>query len=110
MFQAGQLGTIDMFSISRYGHEPKCLWRNPDKVSVGQLARMNAFWLGLEGRAYTTSEVFSVNPKRIERCDCGSFSAAIAENRWVQKSTRAFAHAHSKGATVYYLFLPLKWT
>ena len=47
IFQAGQLGTIDMFlNFPVMDMNRNVLWRNPDKVSVERLTRMNNFWGG----------------------------------------------------------------
>ncbi len=45
IFQAGQLRTIDMFlNFPVMDINRNALWRNPDRVSREQRARMNSFW------------------------------------------------------------------
>jgi three-Cys-motif partner protein len=45
MFQAGQLGTVDMFlNFPVMDMNRNALWRNPDKVSPERARRMSRFW------------------------------------------------------------------
>ncbi|MFZ0478422.1 MAG: three-Cys-motif partner protein TcmP [Terriglobales bacterium] len=107
MFQAGQLGTIDMFlNFPVMDMNRNVLWRNPDKVSVGQLARMNAFWGGdWKGAAYTTERsLFGEPEKESNDAIAEAFRQRLQKIAGFKKVPEPLPMHNSKGATVYYLF------
>jgi three-Cys-motif partner protein len=67
MFQAGQLGTVDIFlNFPVMGMNRNVLWRNPEKLSAGKDKGMTAFWGDESWReaAYSTSgNLFAIPEK-----------------------------------------------
>jgi three-Cys-motif partner protein len=107
MFQAGQLGTIDMFlNFPVMDMNRNVLWRNPDKVSVDRRARMNAFWGGdWMGAAYTTERsLFGEQEKESNDAIAQAFRQRLHKTAGFKKVPEPLPMHNSKGATVYYLF------
>jgi len=107
MFQAGQLGTIDMFlNFPVMDMNRNVLWRNPDKVSVEQLARMNAFWGGdWKDVAYTTERsLFGEPEKESNDAIAEAFRQRLQKIAGFKKVPEPLPMHNSKGAVVYYLF------
>lgn len=107
MFQAGQLGTIDMFlNFPVMDMNRNVLWRNPDKVSGEQLARMNAFWGGdWKEAAYTTERsLFGEPEKESNDAIAEAFRQRLRKIAGFKKVPEPLPMHNSKGATVYYLF------
>jgi three-Cys-motif partner protein len=108
LFQAGQLGTIDMFlNFPVMGMNRNVLWRDPERVSPARCALLDRFWgdNSWTKAAYSTSGNLFGFPEK-ESND----SVAIAfQNRLMDVA--GFKHVpdplpmrNSVGATVYYLF------
>lgn len=107
MFQAGQLGTIDMFlNFPVMGMNRAVLWRNPDKVSIEQLDRMSAFWGGdWKEAAYTTERsLFGEPEKESNDAIAEAFRQRLHNVAGFRKVPEPLPMRNSKGATVYYLF------
>jgi three-Cys-motif partner protein len=107
MFKAGQLGTIDMFlNFPVMDMNRNVLWRNPDKVSDGQLARMNVFWGGdWKGAAYATERsLFGEPEKESNDAIAEAFRRRLQDIAGFKKVPEPLPLHNSKGATVYYLF------
>jgi three-Cys-motif partner protein len=107
MFQAGQLGTIDMFlNFPVMDMNRNVLWRNPDKVSVEQLARMNAFWGGdWKEAAYTTERsLFGEPEKESNAAIAEAFRQRLNKIAKFKNVPEPLPMHNSKGAIVYYLF------
>lgn len=105
MFQAGQLGTIDMFlNFPVMDMNRNVLWRNPEKVSAAQLARMNAFWGGDWKRdAYTTERsLFGEPEKESNDAIAEAFRRRLQDIAGFKKVPQPLPM--HKGAIVYYLF------
>jgi three-Cys-motif partner protein len=107
MFQAGQLGTIDMFlNFPVMDMNRNVLWKNPDKVSVEQLARMDAFWGGnWKESAYTTERsLFGEPEKESNDAIAEAFRQRLRKIAGFKQVPEPLPMRNSKGATVYYLF------
>jgi three-Cys-motif partner protein len=107
MFQAGQLGTIDMFlNFPVMDMNRNVLWRNPEKVSIEQLARMNAFWGGdWKGVAYTRERnLFGEPEKESNDAIAESFCQRLRKIAGFKNVPDPLPMRNSRGATVYYLF------
>jgi three-Cys-motif partner protein len=107
MFQAGQLGTIDMFlNFPVMDMNRNVLWRNPEKVSAEQLARLNAFWGGdWKKAAYTTERsLFGEPEKESNDTIAQAFRQRLRKIAGFKKVPEPLPMRNSRGATVYYLF------
>ena len=107
MFQAGQLGTIDMFlNFPVMDMNRNVLWRNPDKVSIEQLARMTSFWGGdWKEAAYTTERsLFGEPEKESNDAIAAAFGRRLQKIAGFKNVPAPLPMRNSKGATVYYLF------
>jgi len=107
MFQAGQLGTIDMFlNFPVMDMNRNVLWRNPDKVSIEQLARMTSFWCGdWKEAAYTTERsLFGEPEKESNDAIAAAFGRRLQKIAGFKNVPAPLHMRNSKGATVYYLF------
>jgi len=107
MFQAGQLGTIDMFlNFPVMDMNRNVLWRNPDKVSIEQLARMTSFWGGdWKEAAYTTERsLFGEPEKESNDAIAAAFGLRLQKIAGFKNVPAPLPMRNSKGATVYYLF------
>lgn len=107
MLQAGQLGTIDMFlNFPVMDMNRNVLWKNPDKVSPEQLARMNAFWGGgWRESAYTTERsLFGEPEKESNDAIAEAFRQRLHKIAGFKRVPAPLPMHNSKGATVYYLF------
>lgn len=107
MLQAGQLGTIDMFlNFPVMDMNRNVLWRNPDKVSPEQLARMNAFWGGgWKEAAYTTERsLFGEPEKESNDVVAEAFRRRLKDVAGFKRVPDPLPMHNTKGAIVYYLF------
>ena len=107
MFQAGQLGTIDMFlNFPVMDMNRNVLWKNPDKVSAERRERMNAFWGGeWKDVAYTTERsLFGEPEKESNDAIAEAFRERLHEVAGFEKVPEPLPMRNSKGAVVYYLF------
>jgi three-Cys-motif partner protein len=107
MFQAGQLGTIDMFlNFPVMDMNRNVLWRNPDKVSPEQPSRLNAFWGGdWKKVAYTTERnLFGEPEKESNDTIAQAFRQRLRKIAGFKKVPEPLPMRNSRGATVYYLF------
>lgn len=107
IFQAGQLGTIDMFlNFPVMDMNRNVLWKNPDKVSAERRERMNAFWGGeWKDAAYTTERsLFGEPEKESNDAIAEAFRDRLHEVAGFKKVPEPLPMRNSKGAVVYYLF------
>jgi len=105
---AGQMRSVDLFlNFPAEDMNRNVLWRNPERVSPSQIARMNAFWGDESWRSVAydiTRNLFSWPVKQ----DNETIAAAFQERL---RSVAGFAYVaepipmrNSRGAVVYYLF------
>jgi three-Cys-motif partner protein len=107
IFQAGQLGTIDMFlNFPVMDMNRNVLWRNPDKVSVERLTRMNNFWGGdWKDAAYTTERsLFGEPEKESNEAVAEAFRKRLLNVAKFKNVPDPIPMRNTKGAIVYYLF------
>jgi len=108
IFQAGQLGTVDMFlNFPVMGMNRGALWRNPDRVSTEQAARMTRFWGDESWRqiAYSTSgHLFGEPEKESNEVIVEAFQKRLANVAGFRRVPKPLPMRNSTGATVYYLF------
>jgi three-Cys-motif partner protein len=107
IFQAGQLGTIDMFlNFPVMGMNRNVLWRNPERVSAEQRARMTAFWGGeWKDAAYSTEgNLFGEPEKESNDAVAEAFRQRLVSVAGFKRVPHPLPMRNSKGATVYYLF------
>jgi len=107
MFQAGQLGTIDMFlNFPVMDMNRNALWRNPDKVSPGQARRMTRFWGDESWRsvAYsTTGHLFGLPEKESNETIAEAFRERLVKVAGFKRVPVPLPMRNSR-AIVYYLF------
>ncbi len=108
IFQAGQLGTVDMFlNFPVMGMNRNALWRNPDRVSPGRIARMTACW-GDESwkeAAYTTEgSLFQIPEKETNETVAKAFGQRLRKVAGFARVPQPLPMRNAKGAIVYYLF------
>jgi three-Cys-motif partner protein len=108
LFQAGQLGTIDMFlNFPVMDMNRNALWRNPDKLSPEQAMRMTRFWgdESWKGAAYSTSgNLFGEPEKEPNDVVAEAFRVRLTRAAGFKKVPQPLAMCNSRGAVVYYLF------
>ncbi len=108
ILQAGQLGTIDMFlNFPVMDMNRNALWRNPDKVSAEQGARMTRFWGDESWRqvAYSTSgNLFGEPEKEPNDIVVEGFRERLAKVAGFKRVPGPLPMQNSRGAVVYYLF------
>jgi three-Cys-motif partner protein len=108
IFQAGQLGTIDMFlNFPVMGMNRNVLWRNPDKVSAERSARMTAYWgdESWKDAAYNTSQsLFGEPEKESNESVARAFGQRLVKIAGFKRVPDPLPMRNSKGAIVYYLF------
>ena len=108
LFEAGQLGTIDMFlNFPVMGMNRNVLWRNPDRVARERCARFNDFWgdNSWEQEAYsTTGNLFGVPEKEPNETIVAAFQKRLIRVAGFKRVPDPMPMRNSKGATVYYLF------
>jgi three-Cys-motif partner protein len=107
MFRAGQLGTVDIFlNFPVMGMNRNVLWRNPDRVPIERLDRLNAFWGGKWKEAvYTTDRsLFNEPEKESNEVVAEAFRQRLLNVAGFKKVPEPLPMRNSIGATVYYLF------
>jgi three-Cys-motif partner protein len=108
IFQAGQLGTIDMFlNFPVMDMNRNVLWRNPGKVSAERGARMTAYW-GDESwkqAAYTTTQsLFGEPEKESNESVAAAFGQRLMKTAGFKRVPDPLPMRNGRGAIVYYLF------
>jgi len=108
MFQAGQVGTVDMFlNFPVMDMNRNALWRNPDKVSPDQGRRMTRFW-GDESwkqAAYSTAgNLFGEPEKESNETIAEVFRERLVKVAGFKRVPAPLPMRNSRGAVVYYLF------
>jgi three-Cys-motif partner protein len=108
IFQAGQLGTIDMFlNFPVMGMNRSALWRHPEKVLADQAKRMTRFWGDESWRqiAYSTSgNLFGEPEKEPNDIIAEAFRQRLIKTAGFNRVPSPLPMRNSIGATVYYLF------
>jgi three-Cys-motif partner protein len=108
IFQAGQLGTVDMFlNFPVMGMNRNVLWRNPDRVSAGRMARMSSCWgdESWKDAAYTTTEsLFQIPEKESNEAIAKAFGQRLKKIAGFARVPHPLPMRNAKGAIVYYLF------
>lgn len=108
IFQAGQLGTIDMFlNFPVMGMNRSALWRHPEKVSADQARRMTRFWGDESWRqiAYSTSgNLFGEPEKEPNEIIAEAFRQRLMKTAGFKRVPSPLPMRNTVGATVYYLF------
>jgi len=108
IFQAGQLGTIDMFlNFPVMGMNRGTLWRNQERVSSEQAGRMTRFWGDDSWRqvAYsTTRNLFGEPEKEPNEVIAEAFRQRLVKVAGFRRVPGPLPMRNSIGATVYYLF------
>lgn len=108
IYRAGQMKTLDMFlnfpvaDINR-----NVLWRDPGKVSVGQIARMNAFWGDESWRddAYQSSgNLFGYPEKETNEVVAEAFRQRLMKVAGFARVPSPLPMRNSSGAIIYYLY------
>jgi len=108
IYQAGQLGTVDMFlNFPVMDMNRNVLWRNPDKVSAERSARLTAYW-GDESwkhAAYTTTQsLFGEPEKESNEFVAAAFGQRLVKIAGFKRVPDPLPMRNSKGAIIYYLF------
>ena len=108
MFQAGQLGTIDLFlNFPVMGMNRNALWRNPDRLQPERLKGMTLFWgdESWKNAAYSTSgNLFAIPEKESNEAIAEAFRDRLINVAGFKKVAKPLPMRNSTGATVYYLF------
>lgn len=108
MFQAGQLGTIDMFlNFPVMDINRNALWRNPEKVSDDQRARMTAFWEDDSWRKVAYEETPGLFGTMEEKVSNKEFAEAFRQRLTSVAGFRRVPEPlpmRNRNAIVYYLF------
>lgn len=107
VYTAGQMKSLDMFlnfpveDINR-----SVLWRDPQRVSASQAARMTAFWGDESWRdiAYGSKGLFGWPEKEPNEVVAAAFRERLQKVAGFQRVPEPIPMRNSKGATVYYLF------
>ena len=108
IFQAGRLGTVDMFlNFPVMDMNRNVLWRNPENVSAERRARLTAFW-GDESwtqAAYsTTGNLFGFPEKETNDAVADAFRQRLLKVAEFKSVPKPLPMRNSAGAIVYYLF------
>lgn len=108
MFQAGQLGTIDLFlNFPVMGMNRNVLWKSPENVPAKKIARLDAFWgdRSWEQAAYSTSgNLFGFPEKEANHVVAKAFQLRLAKVAGFKRVPEPLPMRNTKGAIVYYLF------
>jgi three-Cys-motif partner protein len=109
MKTAGQMKTIDMFlNFMVMDMNRNVLWKNPDKVSPKQVARMDAFWGDSSWRdaAYKDTEtLFGVAQEKTTNDDIvKAFRQRLKKVAGFQNVPEPIPMKNKSGAVIYYLF------
>ena len=107
MFQAGQLGTVDMFlNFPVMDMNRNALWRNPDKVSPERALRMTRFWGDDSWKrvAYSTDRnLFGLPEKEPNETIAEAFRERLMKVAGFKRVPAPLPMRNSR-AIVYYLF------
>jgi three-Cys-motif partner protein len=106
---AGRMRSIDMFlNFPIMDMNRNALWRNPERVDEGGIARMNAFWGDDSWRnvAYQpTSTLFGpVDEKADNAAIADAFQTRLRTVAGFDQVSEPLPMRNTKGAVVYYLF------
>jgi len=105
---AGQMRSLDMFlNFPVADVNRNVLWRDPEKVSAKQIARMNAFWGDESWRdnAYqTTGNLFGYPEKEPNKVVAEAFRQRLKRVAGFERVPDPLPMKNSTGAIVYYLF------
>lgn len=106
---AGQMRTLDIFlNFPVQDMNRNVLWRNPEGVDVGQIARMTTFWGDVSWRdiAYqTTRDLFGLrSEKEPNEVVAEAFRDRLKKVAGFQRVPEPLPMRNSRGAIVYYLF------
>jgi three-Cys-motif partner protein len=109
MKTAGQMKTIDMFlNFMVMDMNRNVLWKNPEKVSPKQVARMDAFWGDSSWRdaAYKDTEtLFGVAQEKTTNDDIvKAFRERLKKVGGFQNVPEPIPMKNKSGAIIYYLF------
>jgi three-Cys-motif partner protein len=108
MFEAGQLGTVDMFlNFPVMDMNRNTLWRNPDRVSEARAIRMTKFWgdTSWKDAAYSTSgNLFGIPEKETNDVVAAAFRNRLKKIAGFKRVVEPLPMQNSTGAIVYYLF------
>jgi three-Cys-motif partner protein len=108
MFQAGQLGTVDMFlNFPVMGMNRNALWRNPEKIAPERLKGMTKFWGDESWRdaAYSTlGNLFAIPEKESNETVAEAFRKRLITVAGFKRVPEPLPMRNSNGAVVYYLF------
>jgi three-Cys-motif partner protein len=105
---AGRMGTLDLFlNFPVEGINRNALRRDPDKVPVSAVKRMNAFWGDETWRdiAYdTTANLFGYPEKESNEVIAEAYRQRLMRVAGFKRVPNPMPMRNSKGAIVYYLF------
>jgi three-Cys-motif partner protein len=105
---AGQLRTVDVFlNFPAADMNRNVLWRDPDRVDAGDLARMSSFWGDDSWRqvAYTTDRsLFGWEEKADNETIAAAFRQRLSRVAGFQHVPDPLPMRNSRNAIVYYLF------
>jgi three-Cys-motif partner protein len=108
IFQAGQLGTIDMFlNFPVMGMNRNMLWKRPERVPLERLSKLNTFWGdgSWEQAAYSTSgNLFGVPEKEPNEVVAAAFQQRLKKVAGFKRVPDPLPMRNTKGAVIYYLF------
>lgn len=108
IFQAGQLGTVDMFlNFPVMDMNRNVLWRNPDKVPPKRLERMNAYWgdSSWQNVAYSSQwNLFGEREKESNEAVVEGFRQRLIQVAGFKRVPEPLPMRNKKNAVVYYLF------
>jgi three-Cys-motif partner protein len=106
--RAGQMKTIDLFlNFPVADMNRNVLWRDPERVSSAQAARMTAFWGDESWRdiAYqTTGNLFEFPEKQSNEVVAEAFRQRLRRVAGFERVPDPLPMRNSNGAVVYYLF------
>lgn len=108
IYQAGQLGTIDMFlNFPVMDINRNVLWRDAEKVTAERRERLNSFWGDDSWRsgAYTSSRnLFGELEKESNEVIAEGFRKRLTDVAGFKRVPPPIPMRNSNGAIVYYLF------
>lgn len=106
--KAGRMKSIEIFlNFPVMDMNRNVLWRNPDKVSADQAARLNTFWGDESWReaAYSTAwNLFGDPEKQSNEVIARAFQKRLMDQAGFDYVPEPLPMQNSVGATVYYLF------
>ena len=105
---AGKMRTLDVFlNFPVMDMNRNVLWRNPDRVESGQIARMNAFWGDESWRetAYSSAgNLFGEPEKEANQVIAEAFRKRLQNVAGFARVPSPLPMRNKTGAIVYYLF------